>query len=479
MIRSKRFAGQVIECASMPSLRSRAAYNIAVSYGAVFAWTILLLGAAVYFAVDAEMGRDRDREIVGELDRLSSKSTDEVLREVRWRAEHGAANRFQYAVFDDRGTRIAGALDVEMPMAFGLGDVSLKGQSDKNLDPIRLGMAETEAGGRLVVSTEASAEDGVIRSILKYFLAAFVAMIVVSVASGWILAWYLRKRLRPISETANAIVTGDLDFRVPISGRGDEFDSVGVAFNLMLDRVARLMENLRQVSSDIAHDLRKPLIRLLNQADRLGRAEGAEDRLLEIGDEMLALFAAILRIAEVEGGNLERSFEKIDLSELMIEVAESFEPALADAGNSIEWRVEPNIAVVGNKELLAQLAANLLDNARIHTPAGTNIRLILSSDEQNARLSVEDNGPGVDEADRQKVLQRFFRADASRTTPGNGLGLSLVAAAAHAHGGEVTVEDADPGFRVCMTLPRLREDPKTDQSPRPEGGWRSFWRRSQ
>ena len=463
----------------MPSLRSSAAYRIAVSYAAVFAWSILFLGATVYFAIDAELHQRRDREIVGELDRLSREpDRAELLREVRWRAEKRAANQFIYALFNREGDRIAGTLDIAMPERLGLGEASPK-TNGQGKSPIRIGAADASGETRVVVAANAEPESQIQRTVLKYFLAAFISLIFISAASGWLLAWHLRKRLRPISATADAIVAGDLGLRVPIGKRGDEFDAAGAALNLMLDRIAGLMENLRQVSSDIAHDLRKPLIRLLSQADRLGQGVGAEDRVLDIGDEMLALFAGILRIAEVEGGGLERSFQEFDLSALMTEMAESFAPALVDAGNSIEWNVEPGITVLGSKELLGQVAANLLDNARIHTPSGTTIKLTLIREGAEAKLAIEDNGPGVDEADRDKLLQRFFRADASRTTPGNGLGLSMVAAATHAHGGFVTVEDGEPGLRIVVRIPRLlREGEVEEPPPRRHNGLLAMLRRT-
>lgn len=440
----------------MSSWRSSAAYKIAANYAAVFAWSILLLGAGVYLAVHTKLDQERDRQITEELGRLSRlPSRAELLREIRWRAEHNAGNRFQYSVFDDQGKRIAGTLDIQMPAAAGLGD-EFQQAGARAGGALRIGVIDTPREDRIVVSLNAAPDGGINDAILRYSLATFFALMAISAFSGWILARYLQTRLRPITVTADAIVTGEIDLRVPITGRGDEFDAAGQALNLMLDRVAGLMENLRQVSSDIAHDMRKPLIRLLCQADRLGQVDGAEDRILEIGDEMLALFAAILRIAEVEGGGLERNFERINFSALMAEVAESFAPALADAGNSIEWIIEPEVEVLGSQELLAQLAANLLDNARIHTPKGTAIKLVLASDEHDALLSVEDNGPGVSEADRKKLLQRFFRADASRMTPGNGLGLSLVAAAAGVHGGSVSIADAAPGLRVLVSIPKLR-----------------------
>lgn len=460
----------------MASVRLGAAYQIAINYAAVFAWAVLVLGITVHFAVNADIDRQRDREISAELERLSREPTQtELLRELRWREEGGVANGFRYALFDRTGKRVAGSLDI--------GRLEVAGLRAMPAGPngaMRMGVADTAGGTRLVISAGRGPSQPVSQILMKYFLITFAGLLVANVIGGLLLARYLRLRLRPISATVNAVVAGDLDQRVPIGNRGDEFDAAGQALNLMLDRIAGLMENLRQVSSDIAHDLRKPLIRLLCQTDRLGQVEGAEERVLATGDEMLALFSAILRIAEVEGGGLERSFEELDLSQLIGEVAESFEPALIDAGNRFDWSIEPGIRSLANKELLAQLAANLLDNARIHTPTGTAIRISLFSQGADAILVVEDNGPGVREEDREKLLQRFFRADSSRTTPGNGLGLSLVAAAARVHGGRVDIENVEPGLRIIVTLPRLidEQEESGDTPPDPKS-LLGFLRRNQ
>ena len=432
---------------------SSAAYRIAVAYAAVFAWTILILGGTVFFVAHSEFNRQRDKEIATELDRLSREpNAVELRREIQWREAQEQAGEFRYALFDSDGKRTAGMLDISVP-AVDLNDLPVRGDDGKD-HLVRVGAVDLDNGSRMVVAKDADSYDRVDMMVLKLFLAAFLVLLAINAMGGVMLAWYLRNRLKPIMATANTIGSGDLAWRVPVSNRGDEFDAAGLTINLMLDRVAGLMENLRQVSSDIAHDLRKPLIRLLCQTDRLGQ-EGAEQRVFDLGDEMLELFAAILRIAEVEGGDLERSFARVDLSKLIGEVAESFEPALDDAGDAMDWTIEPDIAIMGNRELLAQLTANLLDNARIHTPAGTHVRITLASEGNGTRLVVEDNGPGVSEEDRPKLLQRFFRAETSRTTPGNGLGLNLVAAAAHAHHGMIELEDAQPGLRIVVKLPRL------------------------
>lgn len=437
----------------MPSSRSSAAYPIAVAYAAIFAWLLLLLGTGVYFAAEAEFRKQQDREIAEELDRLSrERDRGELLRELNWRKERQPVYRFGYALFNKGGKLVDGTLDLARP-GLGLGAMSIR-NGDGDMQPTRGGAVDLADGSRLVVAVNSETFDRIKDRILRLFLISMVAVLIISALSALVLGYYLRRRLTPINATANAIITGHMDWRVPVGKRGDEFDNAGRAVNLMLDRIDGLMDNLRQVSSDIAHDLRKPLMRLLVQTDRLGNVEGAE-RVLELGDELLMLFSGILRIAEVEGGGIERNFERVDFSGLMAEMAESFAPAVSDGGDTIEWSVASDVSVLGNQELLAQLASNLIDNARTHTPAGTAIKLALFAEGDDAVLVVEDDGPGVSDEDRSKLLQRFFRAETSRKTPGNGLGLSLVAAVVRAHGGSVAAEDAEPGLRMVIRLPRL------------------------
>ena len=436
----------------MTRIRSSAAYRIAVAYAAILVWAVLLLGAAVYISTGRELRRLGDAQLTSELHRLTRQTeVPALLRELALASDQ-ADGKFRYALFDSAGRRIAGGLALDHSQS---GFIVLPARGGKGeATRIRADVSDVAAGYRLVVAMDHDAFDVVGRRIIEICLASLVFVLFSSALGGLLLGRYLRYRLHPISATADAIVTGNIEWRVPVDTRHDEFDEAAVAVNLMLDRIAGLMDNLRQVSSDIAHDLRKPLMRLLLQADRLGEVEGAERRVIEMGDELLMLFAGILRIAEIEGGGLERSFAPLDLSNLMNELAESFTPALADNGQQFDWSVEPGISVIGSTELLAQLAANLLDNARVHTPSGSRISLSLASTSSDVRLVVEDNGPGVPDADRDKLLQRFFRSEGSRTTAGNGLGLSLAAATVGAHGGIIRIEDASPGLRIVISLPK-------------------------
>lgn len=437
----------------MVNSRTSAAYRIAFTYAAAFALAMLLLGTAVYFTADAEFRRQRDRAIIEEAVELAREADDprELRQEIDVRARLSSPEGFDYALFDRSGRRIAGTLATERPAA-GLGDIVFHDPKE-GPDVARADAIDLPDGSRLVVALDSETIENIDATILALFGIAFVALLLVGGVSALLLGRYLRHRLSTISATARAIVEGDTAQRVPVSPRGDEFDQVGTALNAMLDRIDQLMENLRQVSSDIAHDLRTPLVRLRNQLELVGSVDGAAERAIQQGDALLALFAAILRISEVEGGKLAVSFEALDLSALAEDVCETFQPAIADSGRLLDWRIAPDIRVLGNRELLAQAIGNLLDNARLHTPFGTEIMVTLASRAATAELVVSDRGPGVPASDYERMLRRFTRGEASRSTPGAGLGLSLVAAVAKAHGGQVALADNAPGLRVTLTLP--------------------------
>jgi signal transduction histidine kinase len=428
-----------------------AAYRIAFIYSAAFTAAIFVLGIAVYFAADAEFRRVRDRAIDDEMTAALSEARDEgLVSEINERERAKATGSFGYALFDPAGHRIAGALDTQRP-ELGFSTIIFRDPFE-GPDQARAKAVALPNGSRLVIAVESETIEEIDAVILAIFGGGVVVLVAIGIGGALILGHYLRRRLGAISGTAQAIVAGRLDLRVPVGPGGDEFDEVALALNAMLDRIAALMTNLRQVSSDVAHDLRTPLLRLRNQLEQIGKVEGAAPRAIELGDEMLRLFSAILRISEVEGGNLAKGFETIDLSALAEDVGESFVPALADSGRALIVSIAPGVTVKGDRELLSQALANLLDNTIAHTPLGTVVELHVVTDNGTAHLAVTDDGPGVSAADRARLTQRFFRAEASRTTPGNGLGLSLVAAVAQAHGGDVAI-DSGPGLHVTIILP--------------------------
>jgi signal transduction histidine kinase len=437
--------------------KASAAYRIAFTYSAAFTLAILLLGVAIYIAADAQFRRQQDAALVDEASALAHEYNEGDLPEIRHaiarREGSNTINAYGYALFDRTGHRVGGGLNTRKPPV-GLQDIVFIDPVE-GADHARAYATDLTRGLRLVVARDSESLEGIDQTIVLIFGGAFVLVIGLSVVGALLLGGYLQRRLDGISGVARAIMAGDMAQRVPLSDRRDEFDAVGSALNTMLDRIGQLMDNLRQVSSDVAHDLRTPLLRLRNQLEQVGQVPGAAERAIEQGDAVLALFAALLRIAEVEGGALARSFVATDLTLVVTEIAESYAPAFADSGRTLGWSIAPGITVLGDRELIAQALINLLDNALLHTPPGTPVAVSLEADAHVATVSVADAGRGVPPGDHARILQRFARGEASRTTPGNGLGLSLVAAVTAAHGGTIAVDDNRPGLRVTLRIPRV------------------------
>lgn len=435
-----------------------AAYRIAIVYSAAFALAISVLGLGVYWTADHALRAQLDDRIAAEVSSLVSEYRGEgsaSLRMVIARRETArATNRLGYALYAADGRRIGGLLRAPRPRPGW--------QSLAFTDPVEgpdeaRALAVALSGGEsLVVAADWDELHATEHLILLIFAGAFAAVVAIGIAGAALLGLYLRRRLSAIGDTADRIVAGDLAVRVPIGKRGDEFDRLSLALNAMLDRIATLLDTLRQVSSDVAHDLRSPLNRLRNHLEEGLRAEDKTrviEQALVRADDVLAVFAAILRLSEIESGRLRRDFATVDLSALVRDVAESYCPAIEDEGRTLAVVVEPGIVIGGDRELVAQALVNLLDNAQIHTPVGTAITLGLARDATAIRLTVGDDGPGVPAADRDRITHRFTRLETSRSRPGHGLGLSLVAAIARIHGADLVIADAAPGLAVTLVFP--------------------------
>jgi signal transduction histidine kinase len=228
------------------------------------------------------------------------------------------------------------------------------------------------------------------------------------------------------------------------------------ALNRMLDHIGELMGNLRQVSNDIAHDLRTPLTRLRRKLDNVralvasNPAQKAIDGAIAETDEILETFSALLRISQIEAGSRRAGFREVNLTDVFETVADTFGAAAEAEGKDLIAKIEPSISILGDRELLTQMLANLIENAIRHTPHGTHIEIALVRTASGIIGSIADDGPGVPAHEREHIFQRFYRLDHGRTTPGSGLGLALVAAVASLHNVELSVSDNMPGLRVTM-----------------------------
>lgn len=325
-------------------------------------------------------------------------------------------------------------------------------------------------GGRpLIVARSTAALEDLSGIFARSFLIGLAASTVVAGLAMLFFVWRAEARIGAIRATLDSVAAGDLARRVPGSARrSDDLGRIALSINEMLDRLADNISGLKQISADIAHDLKTPVQRLratleMLRRPRAGRASDAdiEGEIVEdaIGqtETIVNTFQALLRIAQIEGGSPRARFQTVDMNELATALADAFQPAAEEAGHVFRPEIEPGAPALalGDRDLLGQMLSNLIENAIRHAPAPARIDFRLAVDGEDVAITVADDGPGVPEAERGRVFRRLYRLERSRTSDGSGLGLAMVAAVAELHDGEVRLEDNDPGLRAVVRLPRL------------------------
>lgn len=318
-------------------------------------------------------------------------------------------------------------------------------------------------GFRLLVGRDMGERDRLVAIVWTAIGWSLLLVVLLGFVGGWVLSKRVLKRVEAMGATTRAIMAGDLSGRLAVSGSGDELDRLAESLNAMLDRIVALMEGMRQVSDNIAHDLKSPLARLRAKADEALRTADGPDALraaleetIADTDDLIRIFNALLMIARLEAGSAPESLDPVDAAEIARGVGELYEALAEEAGVRLSIEAEPSLPVRGNRELLGQALANLLENALkygVEPDGAREIRLLARREAGVVTLAVEDRGPGIPEAERGRVLERFVRLEDARSRPGFGLGLSLVAAVAHLHGGSLALEDARPGLRASLRLP--------------------------
>jgi signal transduction histidine kinase len=293
-------------------------------------------------------------------------------------------------------------------------------------------------------------------------------VVVLGLAGGFFVSRRVLSRIDAMTGTAQTIMAGDLAGRLPVAGIGDELDRLADNVNAMLDRIVALMRGLTEVSDNIAHDLKTPLTRLRNRCEEALRSAKGEagyraalESTIEESDKLIRTFDALLMIARAESGHARDNMSDFDAAEIARDVGELYEPLAEEKGLALKVHASSAAPVHGNRELVSQALANLVDNAiKYAGPDGelngkpAEILVKAGNDGERITLTVEDRGPGIPEADRGRVVERFVRLEKSRSEPGSGLGLSLASAVARLHGGELKLEDNHPGLRSVIALPR-------------------------
>lgn len=441
---------------------TQTARQITLFFVGCFTLATLALGCAAFIIASSETHRQLDEMIASDaagLQRAYAAGGTPALQRAILRRDDRGVNTLGYLLFDRDGRRIGGELETPPPPP-GWHDIEFRDLDDEHY-PARALTIEMAGGLRLTVAAETEAAAAIERMIVMLFAGGFGVMLLTGLVGGLLFGRAIRGRLETMNATAVAIIGGDLTSRVPLSGRDDEFDRLAATLNRMLDRTNILVRNLRQVSSDLAHDLRTPITRLRQRLERLRAGvtdetrQAAEiDRAIADADAALSLFSALLRIAEVESGALRRFFRKVDLTAIVAALVDSYQPVAEDGGRTLTASIAPGLFVEGDPELLSQMLVNLLENALRHTPPRTEVTVTLERDsDAQARLRIADNGQGVPAEHRAHLAERFTRVDPARSTPGYGLGLNLVAAVVNSHGGGLQFEDNNPGLAVVIRLP--------------------------
>jgi len=329
-------------------------------------------------------------------------------------------------------------------------------------------VVELPGGFRLLVGRDLEERERIYAIISNAGRWSFALVVVLGLAGGFFVSRRVLKRIDAMTDTAHTIMAGDLGGRLPIAGTGDELDRLASNVNAMLERIEALMRGLKEVTDNIAHDLKTPLTRMRNRCEQALRGERGPDYRAALeatiaeSDDLIRTFDALLMIARAESGQARGNMAEFDAAEIARDVGELYEPLAEQKGLALKIEAPAAAAVRGNRELVSQALANLVDNAIKYAGpdvskingAAAEILVRAGADGERITLSVADRGPGIPEADRGRVVERFVRLEQSRSQPGSGLGLSLASAVARLHGGELRLEDNRPGLRSVIALPR-------------------------
>ncbi len=459
-----------------PALVRTTTFRLAMLHAAMFA--AFSAGLLIYFYVstvgyiraqsnmrlEAEVAALAEAYVRGGLNRLNQSVVERSA---------ARANRFFYLLQGPDGRKISGALSALPAGAPAEGINSVFFEVDMKLPdgsievrPAEGRIAALGNGGLLLVAYDVSERGEIVRRITRAVWTGAPFVLVLSLLGGVVISRYAARRADALADTAEEVMAGDLSRRAKVLGSGDEFDRLAERLNAMLERLERLMLSTRHTGDAIAHDLRSPLSRLRNRLEAAlagdadpGAAHAVIGEALTDLDNVLSTFNAILRLSRLEAGEGGRR-SRLDVSEIAKEIAEFFEPACEAVDLRFEASIASDLWVLGDRDLLAQALANLMDNAVKYTPEGGLIRLGARRNRAgDIEISVEDTGPGIPEAARADAVRRFVRLEASRSEPGSGLGLALVEAVAEVHSGALELrsgggEGDRPGLTALLRLPR-------------------------
>lgn len=439
-------------------------------YMVLFATSVFILMGFIYWATAGYMSSQTDEtieaEIIGLAEQYQRQGLNGLISVIRERVARDPNGKAIYLFTARDFIKLAGNID-KWPEG---GDVqegwlnfSLSqelGWKVEETHPARARVFIVPGGLRLLVGRDVSEFMAVKQLVERAINFGMAITFALAMIGGIMMSRSTARRVELINQVSQKIMAGNLALRIPDRGTNDEFDQLSRNLNRMLDRIVTLMEGIRHVSDNIAHDLRTPLTRLRNQLEStLMKVEREQEReqvasAVAEADQLLATFNALLRIARLEMGGRVGNFTAFNLSDLVMDAAELYEAVAEDKNQLLTLDIKEGIEYHGDKDLLFQTLSNLVDNAIKYTPDGGKIRLQLIETESVVQLTVADSGIGIPEEEMEKVFDRFYRVTKSRSLPGNGLGLSLVNAVIELHKGTIALYDNNPGLRVEIALPQ-------------------------
>ena len=445
----------------MPLLRTLRSgpFRLALMFAAIFAIGSILLVVAVEATVSSYSQQVTSDTLMTEAGRLAAIDRRSGLSGLASAIRDRAASRepaFRYLLTDKGGLRLAGELPLNANKigwaTIEIAEPAVSGDPADAPAPMKTYGVALADGARLVVGSDIYGVQELRGWLDTMALWSGAGITILALFAGYVIAAIFTRRLERLNVSINTIMAGKLDQRVPVIGLDEEFDRLTANLNHMLDRIEALMSGVRQVSTDIAHDLRTPITRLRQHLEMSVTETGApvpqrviEDALAQI-DGIMTVFGALLRIGTIEAGAGRAHFQLVDLSEVLHRVMLAYQPVAEDEGKTIAGTIDPGLLVQGDTDLLAQMFTNLIENALRHTGPETSIALHLHKEDGIIVAKVCDNGPGIPPKEYENVLKRFYQLDSSRANGGAGLGLALAAAIANLHGAHLFLCDSDPGL---------------------------------
>jgi len=438
-------------------IRDTTTFRLAVLFSISFIATVCALSSLIYVLTVRELTARTDQVLRHEMTRLLSLPSERLPGNVQAVMAENISGLNYFALMGPGGRKLAGniRLPVKYP-SYRPFELPAGAAADP---PLRLMAQATNAGGTMVLGRDISQIVDLRARMLQIVASSAFLAVVAALLVGALLSARPLRRIQHFRTIANRISQGDFRLRMPLTKRNDELDNVAKTINAMIEEIERLMQQVKGATDAIAHDLRSPLVHLRGRLDAIEEA-GGEVAVLARGateqlDDVLARFTALLRISELEASGRRAGFAPLDAMILAAEVCELFEPLAEERDIHLGLSGSYGSVILGDEKLLFEALSNLVENAIKFIPSGGSVAISVTGDGDAVRIEVSDNGPGIAPGDRDFVLRRFYRGSAARSTPGSGLGLSLVAAILHLHGFSLDLEDANPGLTVRLRCPRV------------------------